>query len=98
MYIKLVKARNTDLAEDIINYDGDDTSLLDCYVTDCVEDSEVYAEITELDIAGTTVVETVLVMGSSYGEVRCYNNEVEVVVDNEGNYWMHESKYDEVFC
>lgn len=99
-YIKLVKARNSNLANDIIDYDGEDTVLLDSYVTATDEEGyeEVYADITELDIAGNTVVEVVLVMGSGDGDTRCYCNEVEVVVDNDGNIWMHESKYEEVFC
>ena len=95
-YIKLVKARDTELAEDIVDYDGEDTELLDMYVADDDGNDMVYKKkLGKVDIEE---VEVVAVIGESTGGVRCYTNEVEAYRDEAGDLWLAERMFEEVFC
>jgi hypothetical protein len=95
-YIKLVKARDTELAEDIVGYDGESTELLDMYVAADDGDDMVYKKkLGKVDIEE---VEVVAVIGESMGGVRCYTNEVEAYRDAAGDLWLAERMFEEVFC
>ena len=95
-YIKLVKARDTELAEDIVDYDGEDTELLDMYVAaDDGSDMVYKKKLGKVDIEE---VEVVAVIGESTGGVRCYTNEVEAYRDEAGDLWLAERMFEEVFC
>lgn len=96
-FYKLVQARNSSLREDIVNYDGEDTYLLDCYVlaTDDSGYENVYS--TELGAVEIVRVGTVTVYGSAY-ETRCYGRTTLAYKDAAGNLWMDEQLHDEVFC
>jgi hypothetical protein len=95
-YIKLVKARDTELAEDIADYDGEDTELLDMYVAADDGNDMVYKKkLGKVDIEE---VEVVAVIGESMGGVRCYTNEVEAYRDAAGDLWLAERMFEEVFC
>jgi hypothetical protein len=95
-YIKLVKARDTELAEDIVDYDGEDTELLDMYVAADDGNDMVYKKkLGKVDIEE---VEVVVVIGESTGGVRCYTNEVEAYRDEAGDLWLAERMFEEVFC
>jgi hypothetical protein len=95
-YIKLVKARDTELAEDIVDYDGESTELLDMYVAADDGDDMVYKKkLGKVDIEE---VEVVAVIGESMGGVRCYTNEVEAYRDAAGDLWLAERMFEEVFC
>jgi hypothetical protein len=95
-YIKLVKARDTELAEDIVDYDGEDTELLDMYVAADDGNDMVYKKkLGKVDIEE---VEVVVVIGESMGGVRCYTNEVEAYRDAAGDLWLAERMFEEVFC
>jgi hypothetical protein len=95
-YIKLVKARDTELAEDIVDYDGEDTELLDMYVAADDGNDMVYKKkLGKVDIEE---VEVVVVIGESMGGVRCYTNEVEAYRDEAGDLWLAERMFEEVFC
>jgi hypothetical protein len=95
-YIKLVKARDTELAEDIVDYDGEDTELLDMYVAADDGNDMVYKKkLGKVDIEE---VEVVAVIGESTGGVRCYTNEVEAYRDEAGDLWLAERMFEEVFC
>jgi hypothetical protein len=95
-YIKLVKARDTELAEDIVDYDGEDTELLDMYVAADDGNDMVYKKkLGKVDIEE---VEVVAVIGESTGGVRCYTNEVEAYRDAAGDLWLAERMFEEVFC
>ena len=95
-YIKLVKARDTELAEDIVDYDGEDTELLDMYVAADDGNDMVYKnKLGKVDIEE---VEVVAVIGESMGGVRCYTNEVEAYRDAAGDLWLAERMFEEVFC
>jgi hypothetical protein len=95
-YIKLVKARDTELAEDIVDYDGEDTELLDMYVAADDGCDMVYKD--KLGKVEVEEVEVVVVIGESFGGVRCYTNKVEAYRDAAGDLWLAERMYEEVFC
>jgi hypothetical protein len=98
-FIKLVQAKDTDLVEDIVDYDGEDTYLLDCYVDD--GEATDYASIDELiakGIDGIETVDTVTVMGSASGDTRCYSNTVTAIVLDDGTKWMDAAYYDLIFA
>lgn len=94
-FLKLVAARDSDLREDIADYDGDNTELLNCYVLATDNDEYVYAD--KLGKVELVRVECVAVIGSDY-ETRCYTNTVTAYKDAEGTLWMDEQLHDEVFC
>lgn len=95
-FIKLVQARDTELVEDITNYDGERTRLLDYYT---VEDYEIvdFADIVD-KVDSVKIVDTVSVHGSFYGEVRCYTDRASVLVLTDGTMWMDEALHDNIFC
>ena len=95
-YMKLIKARDTEMAEDIVDYDGEDTELLDMYVAaDDGSDMVYKKKLGKVDIEE---VEVVAVIGESMGGVRCYTNEVEAYRDAAGDLWLAERMFEEVFC
>lgn len=94
-YVKLVQARNTDLAEDIVKYDGADTYLLNCYVTDELDNA---VTVQQLDVVDAENVECVLVMGSGDEGVRCYTNSITVLVTADDERYMDLAYYDLVFA
>jgi hypothetical protein len=96
-YMKLIKARDTEMAEDIVDYDGEDSELLDMYVTaDEGEADSIYKK--KLGKVEVEEVEVVVVIGESMGGVRCYTNEVEAYRDEAGDLWLAERMFEEVFC
>lgn len=95
-YIKLIKARDTEMAADIADYDGGDTTLLDMYVAADDGSDLVYKD--SLGKVGVEEVETVAVIGESMGGVRCYTNGVKAYRDEAGDLWLAEHMFEEVFC
>ena len=98
-FIKLTQVKTTDLAEDIIAYDGEHTYLLDCYTLadDAYDTVEAFANIAD-KIDNVEVVTTVAVFGSSTGDVRCYTNNVQALVLEDGTMYMDEALHDNIFC
>jgi hypothetical protein len=98
-FIKLTLAKDTDLADDIKAYDGDDTYLLNCYTleADAYDETLDFASIVD-SVDRVQVVEAVIVMGSMHGDTRCYTNSVSVLVLKDGTMYMDEALHDEVFC
>ena len=98
-YIKLVQAKDTELVEDIVQYDGKESFLLECYVTECDEGATTYANASELAerVEGIEIVDTVLVMGN-FNETRCYSNSVQALVLEDGTKWMDAAFFDLVFA
>ena len=95
-YIKLVKARDTELAEDIVDYDGESTELLDMYVA--ADDGSAFVYKDKLGKVDIEEVEVVAVIGESWGGVRCYTNTVDAYRDAAGDLWLAERMFEEVFC
>jgi hypothetical protein len=96
MYLKLVKARDTDLAADLIDYDGEETPLLDCYVPAATEDGDyVYAESPGCIQTKTL---TVCMSCDSEGRTSCWTNEAWPIRDDDGVLWLDEHDLEEAFC
>jgi hypothetical protein len=87
-FIKLIKARNSDLAEDIKDYDGEDTCLLDHYI-------ETEETSKQLGIVTIIHVPTVSLIGNP---ARAYDNEVMAYKDANNDIWMDAEMHDEIFC
>lgn len=96
-FIKLVKARETELKEEIAGYDGEDSDLLDAYVVhgDDSDGDFVYKE--NLGKVEIVEVKTVMVMGGPDG-CRCFDQEIIAFKDEAGDIWMNEEQYEDVFC
>jgi len=95
-FYKLVAIRDTELREDVIGYDGEDTYLLDCYTL--AGDDMGYAEKQDLGLVTLVRVGCCAVIGSAMGEVRCYVHDITAYKDAQGDLWMDAELHDEVFC
>jgi len=97
---KLVQAKDTDLRDDIVDYDGDETDLLEHYVIATDEDDCDYVSCAAhtLGLVDIVHVDAVAVIGESTGGVRCYARKIAAYKDAEGNIWMDADMHDEVFC
>jgi hypothetical protein len=94
-FYKLVAIRDTELREDVTNYDGEDTYLLDCYTL--AGDGD-YLDKEDLGVVTLERVGCCAVIGSATGEVRCYVRDITAYRDAQGDLWMDAELHDEVFC
>ena len=98
-FYKLVLARNSELRDDIVNYDGEHTSLLDCYVLDTEDAGEGDYKFKEyLGKVEIVRVVAVAVIGEHSGGVSCYAKETVAYKDEQDRIWLDEQLHDEVFC
>jgi hypothetical protein len=97
-FYKLVQAKDSDLREDIVDYDGDDTDLLEHYVLATDDCEYVSCEAQTLGLVHIVHVDAVAVIGESTGGVRCYAKKIAVCKDTDGNIWMDAALEDEVFA
>lgn len=95
-FYKLAKVRDTELREDVADYDGEDTRLMDSYTLDTDCDDYIYSE--QLGAVEIVRVAAVAVIGESWGGVRCYDREIVAYKDTQGRVWMDAELHDEVFC
>jgi len=96
-FYKLVQAKDSELREEIVAYDGEDTKLLEHYVI-ATDSNDEYIVAENLGKVEIVRVDTVAVIGSSNFEVRCYANIVTAYKDANGSIWMDAELHDEVFC
>ena len=95
-FYKLMLIReDAELAKDVIDYDGEDTYLLDCY-TLAGDGDYVFKE--DLGLVTLVRVGCCAVIGSAHGETRCYTHDITAYRDNVGDLWMDAELHDEVFC
>ena len=99
VFVKLILARNSDLVEDITDYDGEDTYLLNNYVMEYneTEENHIFKTAEELGEVKKGVVDTVSIIGSHYGDTSCFEQTVEVVIAKDGTVWLDAEMIDEVF-
>jgi hypothetical protein len=97
-FYKLVQVKDSDLREDVECYDGADTRLLENYVLATDDYDYVSCEAGELGTVELVRVNTLAVIGSAGGEVRCYEKEVTAYKDAKGDLWMDAELHDEIFC
>jgi hypothetical protein len=95
-FYKLVQVKDSDLREDVECYDGEDTRLLEHYVLATDEYDYVFTE--KLGTVELVRVDTLAVIGSEGGEVRCYEKTITAYKDAKGGLWMDAELHDEVFC
>jgi hypothetical protein len=95
-FYKLVQVKDSDLRGDVECYDGADTALLENYVL--ATDGYDYVLATDLGTVTLERVNTLTVIGSAGGEVRCYENEITAYKDAKGDLWVDVELHDEVFC
>ena len=97
-FIKLALVKDTEVAEDVKGYDGEETHLLENYtLADGAYDSVVdFADIVD-KVDAVEVVETLAVHGG-YEGTRCYANLVTVLILEDGTVYMDEALHDNIFC
>jgi len=90
-FYKLVQAHESDLCEDVANYD---TTLLEHYVI-AVDEHDDYVSCTASELGEFTLqtVNTVTVVGG-----RCYAKTVTAYTDAVDNLWIDAELHDELFC
>jgi len=99
-YIQLCTVRDSNVAEDVTAYDGDNTHLLDYYTlaTDA-NDNIIYADVEQ--IAGkvdSVVVEDIVSVHGSIHETRIYTRRAQVLVLEDASVWLDAELETEVFC
>jgi hypothetical protein len=97
-FYKLVKAKDSDMRDDIVDYDGEDTDLLEHYVIATDDYDYVSCEASELGTVEIVQVDAVAVIGECMTGVRCYAKKVAAYKDAQGTLWMDAELHDEVFC
>ena len=97
-FFKLEKIGNTDLAQDVIDYDGEDTFLLDCYTLDHVDGEYICRSRDQLGNVKLVEINACAVIGEYGGGVRCYERNIQAYEDVDGEMWMDAEFHDEVFC
>ena len=96
-FYKLMLIRNDEgLARDVIDYDGEDTCLLDCYTLAGDDMGATFSD--NLGLVRLVRVGTCAVIGEMGGGVRCYTHDITAYEDAQGDLWMDAELHDEVFC
>jgi hypothetical protein len=102
-YVRLVKIRDMadkEYLQEFIDYDGEDSTLMDAYTVDTHADGE-YVTLTrdelnaKLDSVDT--VQTAFMYGDTYDR-RCWGSEVQVYILEDGSVYMDEGLMDEAFA
>ena len=100
-YIQLCTVRNSDVAEDVMAYDGANTHLLDYYTlaTD-TSDNIIYADVEQLadKVDSIEVEDIVSVHGSSNAETRIYTRQAQVLILEDASVWLDAELETAVFC
>lgn len=103
-FVRLVKAKDMTDAEylqELKDYDGEDSRLLEQYVLDCDGNGE-YVSVINLEtlraIADEVdIVHTVFLYGDA-SDRRCWGSEVQVYRTETGEVYMDEAFMDNAFC
>jgi hypothetical protein len=103
-FVRLVKIKDLqdkDYLQEFIDYDGEDSSLLDCYNVDTTLDGEYASMLTREELNEVLddidTVGTAFMYGSS-GDRRCTGSEVQVFITDNGEVYMDEGLMDYAFC
>jgi len=103
-FVRLVKAKDMNDAEylqELKDYDGEDSRLLEQYVLDCDGNGE-YTSVINLETLRAVadevdIVHTVFLYGDA-SDRRCWGNEVQVYLTDTGEVYMDEAFMDNAFC
>ena len=101
-FVRLVKARDMqygDYKQDLLDYDGGNSAILERYVLDCDNNGE-YVSVINLETLRTVanevdIVTTVFLYGDA-SDRRCWGSEVQVYLTETGVY-MDEAFMDSAF-
>ena len=102
-FVRLVKAKDMEDAEykqELLDYNGGNSELLENYVLDCDSDGE-YASIINLETLRTVadevdIVHTVFLYGDA-SDRRCWGSDVQVYITETGEVYMDEAFMDSAF-
>ena len=103
-FVRLVKAKDMNDAEylqELKDYDGEDSRLLEQYVLDCDGNGE-YTSVINLETLRAVadevdIVHTVFLYGSEYDR-RCWGSNVQVYLTETGEVYMDEAHMDTAFA
>ncbi|MEI8077915.1 MAG: hypothetical protein WCH33_09455 [Betaproteobacteria bacterium] len=100
-YIQLCVARDSNVADDIKAYDGENTHLLNYYTlaTDA-SDNLIYADVEQLadKVDSIEVEDIIAVHGSSNFETRCYSRQAQVLILEDASVWLDAEMEVALFC
>jgi len=98
-FFMLTQAYNdAEFAEELKDYDDEDTEMLNDYVLAIGDDSDyISCSAEELGKLEEVKVKTVMLYGEEYDR-RCWVNETVAYKDALGRIWLDEQLHDEVFC
>jgi hypothetical protein len=102
-FVRLVKAKDMEDAEykqELLDYDGGNSALLENYVLDCDGNGE-YTSVINLETLRSIadevdIVHTVFLYGSEFDR-RCWGSEVQVYLTETGEVYMDEAFMDSAF-
>ncbi len=99
-YMCLCEARYSDVAEDIVAYDGEDTHLLDFYTLATETTGEcVYATVEQIaDKVEEVEIVDIIAVHSGIAETRCYARQAQVLVLEDGSKWLDAEMEVTLFC
>jgi len=99
-YLQLCVARDSDIAEDIKAYAGEDTHLLNYYTLATDASGEVVRVTVEqlADKVDSIEVEDIIAVHGSTFEIRCYARQAQVLVLEDASVWLDAELETAVFC
>jgi len=99
-YIQLCVARDSDIADDIVAYDGEDTHLLNYYTLATDASGEVVRVTVEqiADKVDSIEVEDIIAVHSNSFETRCYARQAQVLILEDASVWLDAELETAIFC
>lgn len=103
VFVRLVKAKDMldmEYKQELLDYDGGNSAILENYVLDCTSDGE-YTSIINLETLRTVadevdIVHTVFLYGD-ISDRRCWGSNVQVYLTETGEVYMDEAFMDSAF-
>jgi hypothetical protein len=102
-FVRLVKAKDMsdiEYKQELLDYDGGNSKILDNYVLDCTGDGE-YTSVINLETLRSVAtdidtVQTVFLYGSEFDR-RCWGSAIQVYLTETGEVYMDEAFMDSAF-
>lgn len=95
IYLKLTQAHTQDVWTDMVKNGYDNLGA--CLMPEANEDLQI-VEREDIELDRIEKKPIVAVIGSAFGELRCYVTERKVFVAKDGTLWMDAEDFDEYFC
>ena len=99
-YIQLCVARDSDIAEDVVAYDGEGTHLLNYYTLATDASGETIRVTVEqiADKVDSIEVEDIIAVHSNSFETRCYARQAQVLILEDASVWLDAELEVALFC